>query len=65
MAVEHLLYAGNSLAKAVDIFARAIIRQRTRVLQHFQIATIADNGARADMAGPAACPAESRLILPI
>jgi hypothetical protein len=42
MAVERLLYAGNSLAKAEDIFARAIkhrprirltIRQRTRVLQ--------------------------------
>jgi hypothetical protein len=42
MHVERLLYAGNSLAKAEDIFARAIkhrprirltIRQRTRVLQ--------------------------------
>jgi hypothetical protein len=42
MRVERLLYAGNSLAKAEDIFARAIrhrrrirltIRQRTRVLQ--------------------------------
>jgi hypothetical protein len=42
MAVDCLLYAGNSLAKAEDIFARAIkhrlrirvtIRQRTRVLQ--------------------------------
>jgi hypothetical protein len=41
MAVERLLYAGNNLAKAEDIFARAIkhrprirltIRQRTRVL---------------------------------
>jgi hypothetical protein len=40
--VDRLLYAGNSLAKAEDIFARAIkhrprirltIRQRTRVLQ--------------------------------
>jgi hypothetical protein len=40
--VERLLYAGNNLAKAEDIFARAIkhrprirltIRQRTRVLQ--------------------------------
>jgi hypothetical protein len=44
MAVERLLYAGNSLAKAEDIFARAVrhrprirltIRQRTRVLQQF------------------------------
>ena len=42
MHVERLLYAGNSLATAEDIFARAIkhrprirltIRQRTRVLQ--------------------------------
>ena len=42
MRVERLLYAGNNLAKAEDIFARAIkhrprirltIRQRTRVLQ--------------------------------
>jgi hypothetical protein len=42
MVVECLLYAGNNLAKAEDIFARAIkhrprirltIRQRTRVLQ--------------------------------
>jgi hypothetical protein len=42
MHVERLLYAGNNLAKAEDIFARAIkhrprirltIRQRTRVLQ--------------------------------
>ena len=42
--VERLLYAGNNLAKAEDIFARAIryrpriqltIRQRTRVLQQF------------------------------
>ena len=42
MHVERLLYAGNNLSKAEDIFARAIrhrprirltIRQRTRVLQ--------------------------------
>jgi hypothetical protein len=42
MKVERLLYAGNNLAKAEDIFARAVkhrprirltIRQRTRVLQ--------------------------------
>jgi hypothetical protein len=41
-AVERLLYAGNNLDKARDIFARAIkhrprirltIRQRTRLLQ--------------------------------
>ena len=44
MHVERLLYAGNNLAKAEDIFARAVrhrprirltIRQRTRVLQQF------------------------------
>ena len=44
MRVEGPLYAGNSLAKAEDIFARAVkhrprirltIRQRTRVLQQF------------------------------
>jgi hypothetical protein len=44
MAVERLLYAGNNLAKAEDIFARAVkhrprirltIRQRTPVLQQF------------------------------
>jgi hypothetical protein len=44
MRVERLLYAGNSLAKAEDIFARTVkhrprirltIRQRTRVLQQF------------------------------
>ena len=42
MHVERLLYAGNNLAKAEDIFARAVkhrprirltLRQRTRVLQ--------------------------------
>ena len=44
MRVERLLYAGNNLAKAEDIFARTVkhrprirltIRQRTRVLQQF------------------------------
>ena len=44
--VERLLYAGNNLDKAEDIFARAIkhrprirltIRQRTRVLQQHSI----------------------------
>ena len=42
--VERLLHAGNNLAKAEDIFARAVrhrprirltIRQRTRVLRQF------------------------------
>jgi hypothetical protein len=31
MRVERLLYAGNNLAKAQDIFARAIINIRDRV----------------------------------
>jgi hypothetical protein len=44
MHVERLLYAGNNLARAEDMFARAVrhrprirltIRQRTRVLQQF------------------------------
>ena len=44
MHVERLLYAGNSLAKAEDSFARAVrhrprirltLRQRTRVLQQY------------------------------
>ena len=61
MAVERLLYAGNSLAKAEDISARAIkhrprirltIRQHTRVLQQFRdrdevMPEMPANGARA------------------
>jgi hypothetical protein len=44
MKVDRLLYAGNSLAKAQELFAWAIkhrprirltIRQRTRVLDHW------------------------------